>query len=137
MNTIQNNDTLNERLKIAMNANPLQKITMKNTNIIDAPTQTHTIEAITGESVAPVEPKVEEKVKGKKIFRIKKFVKFNKLMSELCSDEDASESSKIEVDGAKAKKISPFSKVNFSKLKDEEKDEEDKEDKQDGDGLLM
>jgi hypothetical protein len=62
-------------------------------------------------------------LKGKKIFRIKKYVKYNKFLSEICSDEELSESDKKELKEPKAKKISPFSKVNFSKLKAEEKDE--------------
>ena len=130
MNTIPNKNyatSIDEKLKQALIDNPVPKFTFKTTKIEEAPTQTHTIESVTGESVAlPIvnQNKVEEpqKINGKKIFRIKKFVKYNKIISDLCSEED-SESEKHPANEVKKKKISPFSKVNFSKLKDEEKDD--------------
>jgi hypothetical protein len=100
--------SLDEKLKQVLISNTLSS------NIQDAPTQSHTIEAITGESGIK-----NEKVK-KKIFRIKKFVKYNKLISDLFSEEDGSESEKLASNDAK--RIFPCSKVNFSKLKEEEKD---------------
>jgi hypothetical protein len=62
-------------------------------------------------------------LRGKKIFKIKKYIKYNKYLSEICSDEELSDNDKNILKDPKSKKISPFSKVNFSKLKTEEKDE--------------
>jgi hypothetical protein len=124
------NQELEEKLKLAITEKPLQK---KHEPLNNLPTNTHTIELITGDSVNNIEKKEEtpcllnkksEIAKNKKIFKIKKFVKYNKFLSEICSDESSEEVEKPETKkDPKAKKISPFSKVNFSKLKSEEKDE--------------
>lgn len=69
-----------------------------------------------------------KEIKGKsskkeKIFKIKKYVKYNKFLQEICSDEELSENEKKVYTEPLSKKISPFSKVNFSKLSPEEKDD--------------
>jgi hypothetical protein len=70
-----------------------------------------------------IDPSPVSIVKRKKIFKIKKYVKYNKYLTEIFSDEEVSDNDKIILKDPKSKKISPFSKVNFSKLKSEEKDE--------------
>ncbi len=60
---------------------------------------------------------------GRKIFKIKKYTKYNKYLSEICTDSDVTDEEKNKLKDPQVKKISPFSKVNFSKLKNEEKDE--------------
>ena len=69
-----------------------------------------------------------KEIKGKsskkeKIFKIKKYVKYNKFLQEICSDEEISENEKKVYAEPQSKKISPVSKVNFSKLSPEEKDD--------------
>jgi len=60
---------------------------------------------------------------GRKIFRIKKYTKYDKYLNEICTESEHTDEEKNKLKDPKAKKISPFSKVNFSKLKVEEKDE--------------
>ena len=60
--------------------------------------------------------------KNPKIFKIKKYLKYNKFLEEICSEEELSENEKKIYTEPQCKKISPFSKVNFSKLNSEEKD---------------
>lgn len=112
--------TLEEKFRLAINEKPLFKLQPSNGNISSAPTQNNTISTLNSEK-----PEVtgEHVVLRKKIFRIKKYVKYNKFLNEICSDEEVSDSDKKKLGEPGAKKISPFSKVNFSKLKAEEKDE--------------
>jgi hypothetical protein len=136
--TIQNSalkfsQEMEAKLKQALTEKPLLKKTDISSNL---PTNTHTIENVTSDSILIPEKKDEcvsaaltsplvqakESLKNKKIFKIKKFVKYNKFISEICSDESSDEG-KAAPENTKTKKISPFSKVNFSKLKSEEKDE--------------
>jgi hypothetical protein len=58
--------------------------------------------------------------KSKNIFKIKKFHKYDEILDEICSEEDHSE---VEKKDPIRKRVSAFSKVNFTKLKNEEKDE--------------
>ena len=74
-------------------------------------------------SFGSLENKISFPLLGRKIFRIKKYTKYNKYLNEICTDSDISEEEKNKLKDPKGKKISPFSKVNFSKLKVEEKDE--------------
>lgn len=74
-------------------------------------------------SFSTLENKITFPLLGRKIFRIKKYTKYNKYLNEICTDSDISEEEKNKLKDPKGKKISPFSKVNFSKLKVEEKDE--------------
>ena len=74
-------------------------------------------------SFSSLENKIIFPLLGRKIFRIKKYTRYNKYLNEICTDSDASEEEKKKLKDQKIKKISPFSKVNFSKLKIEEKDE--------------
>jgi hypothetical protein len=77
----------------------------------------------TKENDQPTQSFTSASLKGKKIFKIKKYIKYNKYLSEICSEEELSDTDKNVLKDPKSKKISPFSKVNFSKLKTEEKDE--------------
>lgn len=61
--------------------------------------------------------------KTKNIFRIKKFHKYDEILEEICSEENHSDGEKIEKKDSKRRRVSAFSKVNFTKLKNEEKDE--------------
>jgi len=61
-----------------------------------------------------------ENKKSKHIFKIKKFHKYDEILDEICSEEDHSEDEKKD---PVRKRVSAFSKVNFTKLKNEEKDE--------------
>lgn len=74
-------------------------------------------------SFCSLENKITFPLLGRKIFRIKKYTKYNKYLNEICTDSDISDEEKNKLKDPKGKKISPFSKVNFSKLKAEEKDE--------------
>jgi hypothetical protein len=80
-------------------------------------------ETLAVENKPPSQNNTINTLKGKKIFKIKKYVKYNKFLQEICSDEEVSETEKKNFAEPQAKKISPFSKVNFSKLSAEEKDE--------------
>ena len=117
MNTILSHDTrlepsIDDKRKL------IPKFQTDNQLMETAPTQTHTIESVTGESIQLESNNniinVQEKA-NKKIFKIKKIVKFNKLLSEICSEGEISESDKNFKDPI-VRKISPFSKVNFSKV---------------------
>ena len=61
--------------------------------------------------------------KTKNISRIKKFHKYDEILEEICSEENHSDGEKIEKKDSKRRRVSAFSKVNFTKLKNEEKDE--------------
>lgn len=70
-----------------------------------------------------LENKITFPLLGRKLFRIKKYTKYNKYLNEICTDSDNTDEEKKKMKDPQGKKISPFSKVNFSKLKVEEKDE--------------
>jgi len=74
-------------------------------------------------SFSSLKNKITFPLLGRKLFRIKKYTKYNKFLNEICTESDVSDEEKNKHKDLKGKKISPFSKVNFSKLKVEEKDE--------------
>jgi len=124
MNSILSCDT-SLKLQIDDESKFLSKIQTDNHQIVTLPTQTHTIENVTSDNIPLESSNNIHNAKEKpniKIFKIKKIIKFNKLLSEICSEEEISESDK-NFKNPMVKKISPYSKVNFSKLKDEEKND--------------
>lgn len=136
-NTIKPVLSVDEKLKLVLNDKPVFKtpkhedVSIEN-HVTNCFTQEGHIGSInvTGENCTSEAARYENMLgnktmtlKGKKIFKIKKYVKYNKFLSEICSDEELSEKDKKELKDPKNRKISPFSKVNFSKLCVEEKDE--------------
>jgi hypothetical protein len=121
---IQNSldDNLNHNFRIALKKESVLEEEYINKNLLQVQNHTGTTLNETRNNFQE-ENLTSNSLRGKKIFRIKKYVKYNKFLSEICSDEELSENHKTELKEPKAKKISPFSKVNFSKLKAEEKDE--------------
>ena len=132
--------SIDEKLKLAAfnkptfkTPNPSLNNENQNLSLSLNPTKSTTIDSIlnnnnlTGESLASRSNSIF--TKGKKIFKIKKFIKYNKIINEFCSDDEMSDNFKLqerEIENNKdpeKRKISPFSKVNFSKLRVEEKDE--------------
>lgn len=129
--------SVDEKLRIAATDKPVFK-TQKADDVPleNQPTKSYTLEMMQIENNVAAEDANETitksnvlfetkpvSLKGKKIFRIKKYVKYNKFLSEICSDEELSEKDKKTLKEPQNRKISPFSKVNFSKLRVEEKDE--------------
>jgi hypothetical protein len=110
--------TLEEKLRLKLTEKPIFK------NFQDVPKDIPT-QANTGEGIqrSDIQTQVDQKPSQKKIFKIKKYVKYNKYLAEICSDEELSESEKKQLKDPKCRKILSYSKVNFSKLKAEEKDE--------------
>lgn len=121
---IQNSldDNLNHNFRIALNKESVMEEECMDRNLIQVNNHTGTTLNETKNNIQE-ENLTSNSLRGRKIFRIKKYVKYNKFLSEICSDEELSDNHKTELKEPKAKKISPFSKVNFSKLKAEEKDE--------------
>lgn len=121
---IQNSmeDNLNHNFRIALNKESVMEEECMDRNLLQANNHTGTTLNETKNNIQE-ENLTSNSLRGRKIFRIKKYVKYNKFLSEICSDEELSDNHKTELKEPKAKKISPFSKVNFSKLKAEEKDE--------------
>lgn len=126
--------SVDEKLKLALMDKPVFKTPqaegiLNENQVTKCDTQEgrQEIANITGESVVSRSDSLlgnkTNSLKGKKVFKIKKYVKYNKFLSEICSDEELSEKDKKELKDPKNRKISPFSKVNFSKLRVEEKDE--------------